>query len=193
MKKTLLFLVLAIGAMTIYSFNPFSGDDWKDVANKISGTFEKGIKFLGKTFKNAEDLTNEAFSKIKECTAVVGLGSQWAGQRVAYEAAQASLDVAQQSLTTAQASAQAFNVILGQLAQAAGKGVNIKKMSFEAYTSKLMTGQGPRVTFEATILGQDIKKDVTIDFSKPLDAAKSLAKDIIQELKAYKDLVKVSL
>src|SRR5690606_7500130 len=116
-------------------WSPFSADDWEDLGDKIVGAFEKGVSFLGKTFKNVTDLVEEAFKKIVECSSVVGLGTQWAGQKAGYEVARASLDVAEQSLEAAKAGASAFTTILDQLAKAAGKGINIKSMTFETYTS----------------------------------------------------------
>lgn len=173
---------ITIGFATIYSFNPFSSSDWEDVGKKVVGVFERGVSFLGKTFTNATDLAEEAFNKITECSAIVGLGTKWAGQKAAYEAAQASLDAAEQSLNTAKAGAVAFNTVLDQLSKAAGKGINIKSMSFETYTSKLIKGETPRITINATILGKDIQQSLALDLSKPLDAAKAFAQEVIHKI-----------
>lgn len=53
----------------------------------------------------------------------------------------------------------------------------------------LKSAKGPRMTIDAVILGQKIKKDIQVDFSKPLEAAKRLMKEIIKELKEFKDLI----
>ncbi|MCA9770349.1 hypothetical protein KC460_03190 [Candidatus Dependentiae bacterium] len=212
-------LVASIGVSVkvVQGFNPFSKDDWEDVGENIKDTFKEGVEFMGKTFKNAKDLVEDAFKRVKECVAVVGLGSKWAAKKAAYEAAKVSLDaanelkvldprltalevaqqtaktalgVAQESLAAAEKSAQAFSKLLQGLSVAAGKGINIKSMSFEAYMSELLkSAKGPRMTIDAVILGQKIKKDIQVDFSKPLEAAKRLMKEIIKELKEFKDLI----
>lgn len=187
MKKTSLFLMIylvtiTVGVATIYSFNPFSSSDWEDAASSVVDTFKKGVSFLGKTFTDATDLAEEAFNKIVECSTIVGLGTKWAGQKAVYEAAQASLDAAEQSLNAAKGGAIAFNAFLDQLSKLAGKGINIKSFTFEAYTSKLMQGESPRITIEATIVGKNIKESLALDLSKPADAVKELAQNIIHKI-----------
>jgi hypothetical protein len=220
--------VVSINVTNLQGFNPFSKSDWGDVGDVIKGGFEnlgdkvseafkKGIKFLDKTFHSAKDLVSEAFTKVKECVAVVGLGTEWASKRAAYETAKAalesanklnaldprlvSLDVAeattkatidllQKSLDAAQSSAQALSKALQGLSVATGKGINIRSMSFEAYMSKLLdSAKGPRVSIDVVIFGQNVKKEVELDLSRPKSAAQALLKEILKEVREFKNLI----
>lgn len=190
---------------------------FESAGKEIKEAFEKGVKFLGKTFHDAKDLVEEAFTKVTECVSVVGLGTKWASKKAAYETAKATLEAAKElqmldprlvslqaaeetakaaleagkkSLDAAQLSAKAFSEVLKKLSAAAGKGINIKSMSFEGYMSKLLaSAKGPRITINAVVFGQNIKKDVEVDFSKPAAAAKKIMRDILKEMKEFKDLI----
>jgi hypothetical protein len=183
---------------------------FEDLGSSLKNAFEKGVEFGGKVYHSAKDLVEEVFKKIEACTKVVPLGAEWAAKKAAYEAAQAtlqaadtlkvldprvlsfqvaeetanaSLEAAKQALEGARQTAQGVSKVLESIATAAGKGFNVKEISFETYMSKLIEGKGPKVTFVADILGQSVTlKDFEINFNKPVEAAKDIVKMVAEKI-----------
>jgi len=180
-------------------WNPFDGDDWKNLGNKI----KSGLNTAGDKIKEG---FNEGIDKTKACTEVVALGTQWAtmeaglqtakgilqaseklqkadprllGLLTAEKAANVAFTAAQGTLDLAQKASEGIAKATKLMGDIASEGFNIDSISFKSTSEQLMKSEPLPLIITGTIVGRHFETTIkNVDFSSSNAFVSSILKNL---------------